>query len=80
MTIRVFYLYFIYKSIKIMFKLILGIEIFIFILSCLNVLKNAFNLIKVVWTKNGKVLNNTIDKVLLSFSISYIITQLIIGF
>ena len=63
-----------------MFKLILGLEIFIFILSILNVFKNVFKLVKVIWTKSGKMNNNWLDNLLLGMSISYVITQLIIGF
>lgn len=63
-----------------MFKLILGLEIFIFILSILNVFKNVFKLVKVIWTKSGKMDNNWLDNLLLGMSISYVITQLIIGF
>lgn len=63
-----------------MFKLILGLEIFIFILSILNVFKNVFKLVKVIWTKSGKINNNWLDNLLLGMSISYVITQLIIGF
>ena len=63
-----------------MLKLILGLEIFIFILSCLNVIRHIFKLSKVLWTKNGKITENNLSILLLGMSISYIITQLIIGF
>lgn len=63
-----------------MLKLILGLEIFIFILSCLNVIRHIFKLSKVLWTKNGKITENNFSILLLGMSISYIITQLIIGF
>lgn len=63
-----------------MVKLFLGIEIFIFILSCLIVIKNIFSFFKILWLKQGKFELNMVNTNLLYFSISYIITLLIIGF
>ena len=63
-----------------MLKLILGLEIFIFVLSCLNVIRHIFKLSKILWTKSGKITESKYSNLLLGMSISYIITQLIIGF
>ncbi len=63
-----------------MVKLILGIQIFIFILSCLNVIQNIFKFLKVLWLKQGKFEITNISKLWFGLSLSYIITQLIIGF
>lgn len=63
-----------------MVKLILGIEIFIFVLSCLNVVQNIFKFFKILWLKQGKFEITNLSKLLLGLSISYIMTQLIIGF
>lgn len=63
-----------------MVKLILGIQIFIFVLACLNVLNNAFKFFKVLWVKQGKFELTKTALLLFGCSISYIITQLIIGF
>lgn len=61
-------------------KLFLSAEIFIFVLSCLNVIQNIFKFLKVLWVKQGKFEITTISKLFFGLSLSYIITQLIVGF
>ena len=59
-----------------------GVAVFVFILSLLNVLKNIFSFIKAYrLAKQGKesTFNNTkVENIILAFSISYIITFLIV--
>lgn len=56
------------------------LEVFIFIFCSLNILKNLYNMIKVLRTKEGKMESSTSSIVLLGLSLSYVITALIIGF
>jgi hypothetical protein len=58
----------------------LAIEVFILILCCLNIMKNIFNTIKVIVMKNGKIELDFRGKILLSMSIAYILTTIILGF
>lgn len=57
-----------------------SIEVFILILCILNVLKNIYNIIKVMKIKDGKFSSSKSDTLFLGLSISYIITVLIVGF
>lgn len=60
--------------------LLFGIQLFIFIFSCLLVIKDIFSFIKVLVIKQGKVEQSKYSLVCLGCAISYIITTLIIGF
>lgn len=59
---------------------ILWIEIFIFILCCLNLFRHLYIIFKVLYMKSGKIESDTISTILLGISISYVITTLITGF
>lgn len=61
-------------------NIIYTLEIFFFIFCSLNVFKNIFNVLKVMHNKEGKMEMPTISLICLGFSISYIITALIVGF
>ena len=61
-------------------EIILFCKLFIFILSCLNLLKNSYNLIKVIKMEKGHFDNGKYGNFLFGLSLSYIITILIIGF
>ena len=61
-------------------NIILWIEVFIFIMCCLNIIKNTYNIIKVMWTHSGKVDIDNVGIILFGASISYILSTLIIGF
>ena len=61
-------------------NLIYTLEVFIFIFCCLNILKNAYNLIKVLGLKDGKISSDILSVVYLGLSISYVLTSIIIGF
>lgn len=61
-------------------KLILGVEIFIFIMCILNIIKNLYTFFKVLHLKEGHVDNSTLSTIIFGCSISYFITILIIGF
>ena len=59
---------------------VLWVEVFIFIMCCLNIIKNSYSIFKVMWTKSGKFDIGTVGTVLFGASISYILSTLIIGF
>lgn len=59
---------------------VLWIEVFIFIMCCLNIIKNSYNILKVMWTKSGKFDIGTVGNIIFGASISYILSTLIIGF
>ena len=61
-------------------NIILWLEVFIFIMCCLNIIKNTYNIIKVMWTYSGKVDIDNVGIILFGASISYILSTLIIGF
>lgn len=61
-------------------NLFLWIEVFVFIMCCLNIIKNIYNITKVMWTHSGKVDMDTIGCILFGASISFILSTLIIGF
>lgn len=61
-------------------NVILWIEIFIFILCCLNLFKHLYIIFKVLYMKSGKIESDSVSMLLLGFSISYIVTTLITGF
>lgn len=63
-----------------MVELIFGIKIFVFVLCVLNIIKNIYNFIKVITTKEGKIDSSTQSEILFGLSVSYVITLLIIGF
>lgn len=56
------------------------IELFLFVFCCLNIFKNFYQFVKVLYTQNGKIESSTLSTILLGCSISYVITALIIGF
>ena len=58
----------------------LGIRLFVFIFSCLLVLKNLYSFVKVLAMKQGKFEQSKYTAFYLGCAISYIITTLIIGF
>lgn len=59
---------------------LLGVRIFIFIFALLIIIRDAYNLVKVLRLKEGKYDATTTNLILLASSISYVITTLIIGF
>lgn len=61
-------------------EVVLFIKLFLFVLSCLNLLKNFYNLIKVIRMQEGHFYNGKYGNLLFGLSLSYIITTLIIGF
>lgn len=63
-----------------MIELILTLKVFIFILSCLNVIKNIYNFIKVMRLQEGYFNNGKYGNLFFGLSLSYIITILIMGF
>ena len=79
-TIEHFFLSFIRNEKNMITNFILWLEIFIFILCLLNILKHIYIIFKVMYMKSGKIESNSITMLLLGFSISYIITTLITGF
>ena len=63
-----------------MIEFILGLKVFLFVFCLLNILKNLYNFVKVLRTKEGKVVSSTSSEILFGLSLSYVITMLIIGF
>lgn len=61
-------------------KIIFGLEIFFFIFSLLNIIKNIYTFIKVVRLKEGKVDTSLVSEIMFGVSLSFVITMLIIGF
>lgn len=61
-------------------EVVFFIKLFLFVLSCLNLLKNFYNLIKVIRMQEGHFDNGKYGNLLFGLSLSYIITTLIIGF
>lgn len=61
-------------------ELVLGIKIFIFILSILNILKDVYKFLKVMRKEEGVFDNGKYGSLFFGLSLSYIITLLIIGF
>ena len=61
-------------------KLLLGLEIFVFILSILICVKNIFSFIKVMVLKEGTIDISNRNSIIFGCAISYIITMIIIGF
>lgn len=61
-------------------EIILTIKVFIFIMSCLNIIKNIYNFIKVMRLQQGYFDNGKYGNLFFGLSLSYIITILIMGF
>lgn len=61
-------------------ELILTLKVFIFVLSCLNIIKNVYGFIKVVRLQQGHFDNGKYGNFCFGLSLSYIITLLIMGF
>ena len=61
-------------------KLIYFIELFLFVLSCLNITKNVFKFIKVFKTQQGSMNDGKYDSTFFALSFAYVITILILGF
>lgn len=58
----------------------LFIEIFIFTMACLNVVKHIYNVVKVLSQHDGKVENDSLSLILFGCSFSYILSTLVVGF
>ena len=63
-----------------MYKLILGLEIFVFVFCCLVCLKTIYSTVKVFVLKEGSVTTSKNDALTFGCALAYIITMLIIGF
>ena len=74
------FFYFLYKQSIMILYVITFIKIFIFILSFLEILRELFNVFKIIKMRSGKIELNGWRLAFLYFSISYIITILIVGF
>lgn len=61
-------------------NLFLWIEVFIFIIACLVVLKNLYRVLKVALTKEGKVEEKSWDGYEFALSIAWILSMIIVGF
>jgi hypothetical protein len=61
-------------------KFILALEIFVFVMACLNILTNIYNFVKIWYTENGKYEGTKTQSLLLGSSIAYVITMTIVGF
>lgn len=61
-------------------ELVLFLKVFIFMLSCLNILKNVYSFIKILYLQDGKFDNGKYGNLFFSLSLSYIVSLLIIGF
>lgn len=61
-------------------EIVLTIKVFIFIMSCLNIIKNIYNFIKVMRLQQGYFDNGKYGNLFFGLSLSYIITILIMGF
>lgn len=58
----------------------LYIKVFFFIFAILCIIRDTFNLLKVIKLKEGKLNMNTSRMILLASSISYVLTMIILGF
>lgn len=56
------------------------IEVFLFSMCCLVLIKNLYSIAQIMWTKDGKFQLSMMGKIIFSASISYIIAILITGF
>jgi hypothetical protein len=61
-------------------ELILTLKVFIFVLSCLNIIKNIYGFVKVMRLQQGHFDNGKYGNLCFGLSLSYIITLLITGF
>ena len=59
---------------------IFELKIFVFVFCCLVILKNIFEIAKVMYMKEGRVNSSTLNTVGVGLSVSYVITVLITGF
>ena len=64
----------------IMAELLMYLKVFIFIFCCLNIIKNTYSFVKVLWTQSGKYDASQTTIICLGLSISYVLTCLIMGF
>lgn len=81
-TISYFILYF--NILKYKYNMIcnflLWVEVFIFIIACLVIIKNIYCITKVLYMHSGKFDIDMTSKIMLTLSISYVLTTIIIGF
>ena len=61
-------------------NIILWLEVFIFIMCCLNIIKNTYNIITLISSHTGILDIDNVGIILFGASISYILSTLIIGF
>ena len=64
----------------IMREMVLFLQTFIFVLSCMNIIKNVYSFIKVMYLQQGQFDNGKYGNLFFGLSLSFIITTLIIGF
>lgn len=63
-----------------MLEILLFIKIFMFIFCLLNIIKNVYNIIKIMYLQSGGLTNGKYNTLFFGLSLSYVITILIIGF
>lgn len=59
---------------------ILFIEVFIFVFCSLNVIKNLYNIVKVLASQEGKLDTTLVSNICFGLSVAYIIATIVTGF